>query len=929
MTSDSSINHAFFSNVGNSGSFTSSLPNQMLLSTQKGEPFVKATMDRLAQIAERQYIRNQDLNKFYKMVRGELVYSDYALSDVTNEILELREQAGIPAHAKHYDFLGIIINQIKGEYPNFRDLYRVDTTDDESENEFSREQTQKVREYTENLFKLELKEKLIRKGIFEDPNKEFANEEEKQQYLQQIQAEKDKLVPPETIQKNLLKTFKTVAAEWAEKTLERDWARDDFNMEHLSLQEIEDYMLTGRWFRHYHIGYDFYKPERWHPCEVFFSEDLDIRFPQDGEYVGRLTHMSPSNIVNRWGYKMNEETQKRLLGFYNKQDTQGNVKTGGSIESIVKSNFGQTQIVPFEDYHNYDLTLQMQNVFDTPMGQTTVFEDGVERKIPAWFSPLNTNGGYLSNSYAKDLRTDIDVREDLVQVVEAYWRSWEKVGLLNYTTDEGYSEQIFVTDDILPNFLKENEIKNLRSVTLEDAEKNPQPNTIVWDWIPETRWGVLVKAQNSFLKEDLYIGGDKLELQLKGSSDVYGSQLPVGGYIGDSIAKKIHPEIIMHNIAMNQVYSLLEKELGTFFLFDVKYLPSEYKNNTNVRESLEQMYDIINDLGIVPVDTSRANMEGSQPQMNAFSMQNMDFTAQISNRMSLAIQFKIQAIEKIGITPQRLGSASEYSTAEGIKQGMTATYAQTESIFGTMAVASKKANLLHLTVAQYCQKNYKDYMSLYQKSDGSKAFIELSDPNFPLRNFGLTSVNSAKDRKELETFKQTMLQINTANNDMLDFAEIVSADSMTTIMEAGRRNRLEKEAQMAQEREFQASENDKLIAADIASDKLKHDRAVEIEHIRGEYKLEEEGINSYGKASLSDDPNSNFDRIDKATQNAIANNQKEKEINIKETEQTRKVEEGLSNVKMKLKELQLKERDQNLKEKKINNDLKIALVNPG
>lgn len=923
-----SINHAFFSNLTSTGSYTDSLPNQTKISSKKKEAFKKGTLDRLEQIAEKQYIRNQELVKFYQMVRGELVYSDYALSDVTNEILELREEAGIPAHAKHYDFLGLIINQIKGEYPNFRDLYQIATNDEESDNEFMRDQEVKVKDWLTNHFQLELKEGLLKRGVNVDTQQQFQSEEEKQQYLQQIQAEKDKLVPPERIQENLLKSFKTVASEWAEQTLERDWTRDDFNMEHDSLLEIEDYMLTGRWFRHYHIGYDYYKPERWHPCEVFFSEDLDIRFPQQAEYVGRLTFMSPSNIVNRWGDKIPEDTQKRLLGFYNEpSETAGNVKTN-SLEKIVQSNFGQTQIVPFEGYHDYDLTLQMQNLFDTPFGETVVLDNGEQKKVPAWFSPLQRGNSFMNNSYAKNLRSDIIPRNDLIQTVECYWRSWRKVGVLNYTTEDGFLDTVFVTDDLLPYFLKENEIKVLRNTTLEEVEKNPQPNTVVWDWIPEVRWGVKIKAHNSFLNEDLYLGGDPAPVQMKGSSEVYDVQLPVAGYIGDSMAKKLHPYIIKHNIVMNQIYSLLEKELGTFFLFDIKYLPSEYKNNTNVRESLEQMYDIIQDLGIVPVDTSRANTEGSQTQMNAFSMQNMDFTAQINNRMQLATQFKLQALEQIGITPQRLGVASQYSTAEGIKQGMTATYAQTESIFNVMSVSSKKATLLHLTASQYAQKNYKDYFSTFTKSDGSKAFIALSDPNFPLRNFGLTCVNSSTDRKELELYKQTMLQINTANNDMLAFAEIVSAKSMTTAIDIGRRNRMEAQAQEERKRQHESEQNDKLIQADKDMEALKHERAKELEHIRGEYKLEEEQINSMGRASLSENPEANFDRIDKATQNAIDNNFKERDRNIKEQDHMRKVEEGLTNVKIKLQELNLKKEELRVKEKGIDVQERVAIINP-
>lgn len=59
-------------------------------------------------------------------------------------------------------------------------------------------------------------------------------------------------------------------------------------MSELDAEEIEDYLLTGRYFRHYHVGYDYYKPERWLPEETFFSKDVNIKHPQDGEYAGRV-----------------------------------------------------------------------------------------------------------------------------------------------------------------------------------------------------------------------------------------------------------------------------------------------------------------------------------------------------------------------------------------------------------------------------------------------------------------------------------------------------------------------------------------------------------------------------------------------------------------------------------------------------------------
>jgi len=652
--------------------------------------------------------------------------------------------------------------------------------------------------------------------------------------------------------------------------------------------------------------------------KTFFSEDVDAKYPQDGEYVGRINWMSPSDIMNRYGDKITEDVQRRLSGFYNQsKDTQSSFTGSSSIESIVRNNFGQTQIVPFEGYHDYDLTLQLQNVFDTPFGETTITEDGQQKKVPAWFSPINNGSGFLNAGYAKQLRTDIDIRTDLLQVTESYWRSYKRVGILNYVNPEGYLDQVFVTDDLLPEFLEENEITTLRKVTLEQAELNPEPNTISYTWIPEIRWGVKVKAGNSYLLEDLYIGGDAMPFQMKGSSNVFEAKLPVAGYIGDSIAKKLRPYIIKHNIVLNQIYSLLEKELGTFFLFDVHYLPSEYKNNTNVRESLEQMYDMIQDLGIVPIDTSKQNMQGNQPAMNAFMTQSLDFTNQIVNRMNLANQFKLQALEQIGITPQRTGAPSEYSTAEGIKQGMTASYAQTEPIFAVMGASSKKANLLHLSVAQYCQKNYKDYSFIYTKPDGVKSFIELSDPYFPIRNFGLVSINSSKDRKELETIRQLLLQNNTAGGDIQALAEIATSPSMSALIEVGRRMREEQSQKEQAQKEHEQTLLDKQIQAQAQESQLKHEREVELTQMKIEGDITESYINSLGRAADKKSDVEGFERIEDAAQNALQNEFKAQEVAIKSSDQIRKVEADLKAANMKLQEMALKKEELRIKEKGI------------
>ena len=146
----------------------------------------------------------------------------------------------------------------------------------------------------------------------------------------------------------MAKSWKTVAAEWASETLEYDHLRTDFNLDEIEDEEVVDYILTGRFFRHYHVGYDFYKPERWDTRTTFFSQDVEAKYPQNGEYVGRIHYLSPSDIINRYGHKISEDVQRRITGFF-EYSNEGLYQGGGySIPKMGRSNFSEIHSVPFK-----------------------------------------------------------------------------------------------------------------------------------------------------------------------------------------------------------------------------------------------------------------------------------------------------------------------------------------------------------------------------------------------------------------------------------------------------------------------------------------------------------------------------------------------------------------------------------------------------
>lgn len=915
-------NHAFYNGVGTT-SKSGVLPNQFLPSNQKKEKFKKKTMDALESIGLSQLSENRHLRDFYKMTEGTLVYSDYGLEQgILSQIKDLGDQAEIPTFVKHYDFIGIIVNQLVGEYLGMRDNFNVGSNDEISENDFIRERTTRVQEFAQKSFDLELKRKLVEKGINPD-QQEFQSEEEQQQYLQKIQQEKESLVNPSQIQLDMQKNWKTKAAEWAEHVMEQDQER--FYLDTMDAQEMKDFLLTGRYFRNYYVGYDYYKPERWDPIQTFFSKDVDAKYPQDGEYVGRINYLSPSDVVKRWGHLMKPSDIKKINTGMDSDVVRND--QGVSFKSLMSNNFTQAQTIPFGSYYEHELGLQIQDAMDVPMGHYEGKDDqGNDVKIPTWLTPgFNHNYSGFRNSAI--LRDDINTRTDLLQITEAYFRSWKRMWFLNYTTPEGIPSTEIVTDDLLEEFIRDNEIKKISTKSIKDIKESLEDNTMYEFWIPEVWKGIKINNGNSFLTDPIYLEVEPLPYQIKGDSNVFDVKLPVGGIIDVSIAQKLRPFQVGYNICLNQIFNFLEKEIGAFFLFDINFLPSEYKDQGDTEEALLKLKDLAQSVGFVPLDTKKQNLEGANPQMNTFQAQSLTYDVQINNRIQLANYYQSKALEQIGVTQQRLGNPGKYETATGIEQGTKASYTQTEAIFGKISAARRKSMELHLAVAQYCQKEYLDVDMVFSKSDGDKQFFNLSDKDFPLRRLGLLPINNSKKRKELEELKQTLLNMNTLGADVLSYAELYASDTVAELVAIGRKARLEKEQETQAQREHEQTLLDKQLQASAQQKERELAAVEESKEKDRQARIQEVKIEAYGRAVDKETNESGLNALERVSNIALSEQESLNRNTIAEKTVELKTQDANAKARAHTEDLNFKMKELEFKKKKANDDVAISIRN--
>lgn len=788
-------NYSYFRGMGYVGNHNSVLPPQAIPKNKKDEKWEKSCLDNLEREGMRQYSQNLPMTDYYKMISGEMVYVD--LVDDDKDVLygfvqKSKEELNLPSYLRHWDLMYPIVSKITGEWALQADKFRFDTTDEVSTNDYIREKTFKLNKFTEALFKSEMNKLMLLNGI--DVSENFQSEEEYQKYQQNLQQIQQDYFP-DRVEQDMKKNWKTEAAQWAEKTWERDFER--FRMNILESLEARDILLTGKSVRHYRMGYDYYYPEYWHPVETFHSKESSLTRIEDGEFAGRMKYYTVTELMNTYGDILNEKQRISIYKSYFGTDYDEYTYSSSFEKSVslLGEGYFDRMMVPFKGYSDHKLALEFEQATGIPLSERTDLSTGETHDT--YSTPLTNNFINFGASIAQNLRNDMQIRTDTIQTTEAYWKGSKKIGLLSYREISGYLTTIEVDEDLLPEVKEEYKIKNLKKVSLKEyhlLKPEDKENTIVWVDVPIIYKGVKIKCSGLYNSEDIYYV-EELPFQIKGEKgNIFDLKLPVCGYIGESLCKKIRPEQITYNYLLNQNQGYLEKEIGAFFVIDVNSLPMEHFDLGGGDEVLINLRNLAKTTGLLPTDMSRNNLNqnGGGLMFNPMSYQNATFTDQLQRNIQLSERYKWMAYEKLGLTPQAMGSPSQYSTAEGIQVGQQATFAQTYNI-DQILLENKRSNIeIHMSVAQYCQLNNKDANYIYMASDNEIQFLQSikEDENFALRQIDVRPTYNAKKNREFQQLKQMLIGNNTMGHDAYSLTELVLSDDFLELKEAARRARL-------------------------------------------------------------------------------------------------------------------------------------------
>lgn len=659
----------------------------------------------------------------------------------------------------------------------------------------------------------------------------FLNQLQAQLEGQEIDPEQQAAMEQE-IQNKIL-DYTSTAEKWGNKTLEA--LRYTFNFKDKSQQGFLDFLITGNEFHHFYpdnsrIGFN-YKVEN--PSNVWYLANRNAMLTTDCWAVGTIEVLSMSEIVER--YDLTGEEIDHL-----------NTK---SLQNLRNNEY--SPLAPaLPDPQDPLWQLTFENVGDFANG-------GIDTNV---FS-FNSQHAYT--------------------VVTAYWQSKKKIYKRTYLDEEGYQQEMFVSEDYKMD-------KSLGDVSLEE------------DWINEWWRGIKIGA-------DIYVNVEPLD---------FIDKAPIVGVInttrntkGKSLLDLLKPYQILYNICMNQLFELLEKEIGVVFLSDLKVVPKKDSN-----DPIETMLWNAKNNGMILVDTSIENTGGAL-QFNQFSRVDLTRSAEIEVRIRLAQALRQEAYQLIGISPQRLGAAQASEAATVNNNALQQSFAQTETWFAWHDSVMREVYQTIIEVAQYIELQKPTSTLNYLNSDLENVFLRVTGEELLHELFVFVS-SYAEDKHTLDQLKQLAQPAMQNGAELSEMLDLFTADSERSLRKTLQDVQKRKQAILDQQNALKQQEMEQRQA--------QFEAQMQVEERRRQEDAQRE------------DMNKELDRQNKleieklrgiANEGSYSPTIDNTDILIKQTQLSQDISKQNFEKAMKSKEMSMKEKELQLKEKDIDNKLKIATIN--
>lgn len=789
-------------------------PIQFLPINEKDDEWTRHNLDWMEWQGIKQIFgKARRLMKNYKLAKGTIDKSDYIPSEqneyteMVDVLTEFHEDSAL--ELKFYPIIPNIVNVLTSEFAKRNTKIDYRAIDEYSYNEVMEKKTEALANVLIEDAKSKMLQELLKMGL--DPNSPQAQEKLNPDAIKQL---------PE-ISEFYSKKYQTLAEQWAAKQHNIDVNR--FSLDELEEMAFRDMLITDSAFFHFRMFDTDYDIEVLNPPLTFYHKSPNVQYISQANWAGFIEMLTIADVVDKFGYIMTEEqihTLELLHPARSARYMMDGIPNDGSLydtdstyEHNRKSGVDMKRHLSFLDNH-----------YDT-------------HDIVSWIVGQSEHTGLLNNA-------------GMLRVTTAYWKTQRKVG---YLTSIGEDGGVF-TDIVDENYKPAN--KPLYNNTFnknKTAENLIFGDHIEWIWINQVWGGVKIGNNRTIFNsttdsdfDPIYIGIDKptpgpLKFQFKGDNTMYGAKLPIEGRVFSdrnsksmSVVDLLKPAQIGFNIVNNQISDILIDEIGTVVVLDQNALPKHSMGEDWGKGNLAKAYVAMKDFSMLPLDPSIANTE-SPTNFQHYQQLNLEQTNRLLSRIQLANYFKQQAMEIIGLTPQRMGmQMGQINTATGVEQAVASSYVQTEVYFSQFCDhLMPRVHRMRTDLAQFYLSSEGVIKLKGMTADDERTNFELNGTDLLLADLNVYCQTNANQRTILEQLKQLFMTNNTTGASIYDLGKIMQSDSIGTLnnalkvieKKADEQRQAEAEQQrQAQEAEIKARQQEQQMEFDHESREKEKDR---------------------------------------------------------------------------------------------------------
>jgi len=610
----------------------------------------------------------------------------------------------------------------------------------------------------------------------------------REKILQQAELNGDEIDDEELSQmtmedvKDVLDSYTSVAEKWANHVLTCQKA--EFNLKEKSEDAFRDLLISARQFYHIYednskLGFNI---EVANPKNTWFLTTPDRKWISDptgraqGAYAaGTVQVMELSEIIESIPDLTKEEIDH----------LRSSLQDYGLI-NVRESNLGNPNAIPGIDsvmYDTYDpLVLQTRMIIESEMKENN---DGLKD-----FLGLTSNVSSFGYKYV---------------VVRCYWISKKKIGKLIYLDEMGNEQSILVDE-------------NYKGGTI------PTEQSLEWGWVNQWYQGIKIGPDIYHIKP----------YKLLNYCPIIGTTFEVKNTEAKSLVDLMKPFQVLYNVCMNQLYKLLEKEVGKVYLTSIRHVP--IPKDGDAQDALDIWEMEARNRGVVFIDDSPENLK-SPSSFNQFRDIDLTRTQEIQSRYQLAMQLKNECWELVGMSRQRLGSVTASESATGTQAAIQQSYSQTEPLFVAHEYVLGQLYQAIIDAALYVESKKPQSTLSYITNEGESAFVTVNGSDLKFRDLKVFLTNRPEDTQMFNELRQLAQPLIQNGGSLYDVIELYSTKSMRAMKKVFKDLRDKQEAmqqQQLQQQQQQIEQQREIAAAQIQQAQIQKEQEIANENYQNE-----------------------------------------------------------------------------------------------